>query len=248
MRIGLSLVAVASLAAPAAALAQAHLDAAPPLMPLFSAQKAGGALPPAWSQVRIAANKKPTQYALVDDGGTVVLSAKADAAATALGSEVRFDVNAAPVLEWRWKVAGLIADADNSVAAKEDSPARIVLYFDGDRSKLTLADRAKLSLADGLQGKQVPYATLMYIWSGKAPVGSVVVNPNTGRVRMIVASSGPGGVGKWQSHKRNVVEDFRRAFGEEPGLLIGVGVLTDTDNTGASVEAWYGDVRFGPAP
>jgi hypothetical protein len=25
------------------------------------------------------------------------------------------------------------------------------------------------------------------------------------------------------------------------------GVLTDSDNTGASVDAWYGDIRFAPA-
>jgi hypothetical protein len=64
---------------------------------------------------------------------------------------------------------------------------------------------------------------------------------------MVVASSGAAGVGKWQSLSRNVLEDFRRAFGEEPGMLTDVGVLTDTDNTGGSAEAWYGDIRFAPA-
>jgi hypothetical protein len=238
---------VAVVGIPSPAGAQARVDAGPPLLPLFSSLKAGGPFPAAWGPVKIAAGKKPTQYALVDDGGTVVLNAKAEAAATGLGSDVRFDVNAAPVLEWRWKIAGLIAGADNSVGSKEDSPARIVLYFDGDRAKLPLGDRTKLALADGLQGKQVPYATLMYIWAGTAPVGTIVINPNTGRVRMVVASSGAGGAGKWQSLRRNIAEDFRRAFGEDPGLLIGVGVLTDTDNTGGSAEAWYGDIRFLPA-
>lgn len=247
MRTFLPLIAaVAANLAPEAA-AQARIEAAPPLMPAFSSLKAGGALPPAWSPVKIAAGKKPTHYALVDDDGTVVLHAKADAAATGLGSDVRFDVHAAPVLEWRWKVAALIDGADNAIAAKEDSPARIVLYFDGDRARLSLGDRTKLSLADGLQGRQVPYATLMYVWANRAPVGAVVVNPNTGRVRMVVASSGPGGVGTWQAQRRNVVEDFRKAFGEDPGMLIGVGVLTDTDNTGGTAEAWYGDLRFQPA-
>jgi hypothetical protein len=44
---------------------------------------------------------------------------------------------------------------------------------------------------------------------------------------------------------RNVVEDFRKAFGEEPGLMTDVGIMTDTDNTGETVDAWYGDIRFG---
>ena len=83
--------------------------------------------------------------------------------------------------------------------------------------------------------------------SNKAPVGTVIPNPHTGRVQMIVASSGPAGVGAWQSLKRNVLEDYRKAFNEDPGLLMSIGVLTDTDNTGESAEAWYGDIRLLPA-
>jgi hypothetical protein len=63
---------------------------------------------------------------------------------------------------------------------------------------------------------------------------------------MIVASSGAAGVGAWQSLTRDVRADFRRAFGEEPGALRAVGVLTDTDNTDGHAEAWYGDIRFTP--
>ena len=65
-------------------------------------------------------------------------------------------------------------------------------------------------------------------------MGTIIPNPHTKRVQMVVASSGPAGVGKWQTLSRNVLEDFRRAFGEEPGMLTDVGVLTDTDNTGGS--------------
>ena len=64
------------------------------------------------------------------------------------------------------------------------------------------------------------------------PVGTVLENPYTRRVRMLVVASGADGVGRWQSLSRNLYEDFRHVFHEEPGLLTGVGVLTDTDNTG----------------
>jgi hypothetical protein len=88
----------------------------------------------------------------------------------------------------------------------------------------------------------------MYVWSGVHPVGMVIPNPRTRRIEMIVASSGAAEVGKWQTLKRNLLQDFQRAFGERPGRLTAVGVLTDTDNTGTSAEAWYGDIRFLPAP
>lgn len=64
---------------------------------------------------------------------------------------------------------------------------------------------------------------------------------------MIVATSGDAGINAWQTVSRNVHDDFVRAFGEEPGMLTAVGVMTDTDNTNSHAEAWYGDIRFGPA-
>lgn len=246
MRILFPFVAAAALAVAPDAIAQTHAEAASLVTP-FSTQKAGADMPAGWEIVKITEEKKLTQYRLVDDGGTIVLNARAEAAASGLGQPTKFDVRATPVLEWRWKVSRLIAAADNAVATKEDSPARIVLSFGGDRSKLPLTDRLALSLADQRSGKTTPYGTLMYVWSNKAPVGTVIPNPRTGRVQMIVASSGTAGVGAWQSLKRNVLEDYRRAFGEDPGLLMSVGVLTDTDNTGESAEAWYGDIRLLPA-
>jgi hypothetical protein len=93
-------------------------------------------------------------------------------------------------------------------------------------------------------GHDFPYATLMYIWENKAPVGTVIRSPHSGRIKMMVAASGSDGIGEWRVFMRNVVEDFEKAFGEKPGRLIGIGVLTDTDNTGESVEAWYGDIRL----
>ena len=182
-------------------------------------------------------------------GANVVLKAKAEGAASALSIAVKFDIQrGADRSQWRWKVANLIEGADNSVASKEDSPARMVLGFDGDRSKFTLA-RAHVGVARrrARPAASFPYAQLIYIWSNKVPVGTIIPNPHTKRVQMVVASSGAAGVGKWQTLSRNVLEDFRRAFGEEPGMLTDVGMLTDTDNTGGTAEAWYGDIRFVPA-
>src|SRR5438874_4646595 len=215
-----------------------------PLVPPFSAARAGPALPSGWLPIKINEQKKPTAYDLVDDQGTVVLHAVADGAASLVGHRVAFDLKAAPVLSWRWKISRLIATADNSVAGKEDSPVRIVLEFDGDKSKLSLADKSTLATGKFLSGRELPYATLMYIWSNKEPVGKVIQNPRTTRVQMVVASSGSASVGAWQTVSRNAVEDFRRAFGEDPGRLTGVAVLTDTDNTGEKAEAWYGDIQF----
>jgi hypothetical protein len=240
---------VASIAILYALAAVAQTPAQPPKQPVppFSGGKAGGPLPSGWQALKLSSLKRLTEYKLVQDQGVVVLDAKADAAASGLLADVDFDIKSAPVMQWRWKVSNLIESADNTNAAKEDSPARIVLDFEGDKSKLGFRDRTASSLAKAGSGRELPYAQLMYIWSNTKPVGTIIENPHTKRIQMIVAVSGPASVGKWVTLKRNVYDDFKRAFGEEPGRMTEVGVLTDTDNTGESVEAWYGDIEFMPA-
>jgi hypothetical protein len=103
-------------------------------------------------------------------------------------------------------------------------------------------------LARRLYGRDLPYATLMYIWSNEAPVDTVIANPHSRRIQMIVASSGAAGVGSWQELSRDVADDYRRAFGEEPGRMFAYGLLSDTDNTGETVEAWYGEIEFRKRP
>src|SRR5512143_1176268 len=133
------LVAAAAIAAPAAR-GQARIEAAPLVTP-FSAGKPGAALPAPWEPFRIAPGKKPTQYDLVADQGTIVLHARADAAASALRHDTRFDLRAAPIIGFRWKISRLIDDQDNAIATREDSPVRVIIEFQGDRSRLSFRDR-----------------------------------------------------------------------------------------------------------
>jgi hypothetical protein len=206
----------------------------------FSRAAAGAPFPAPWVPVKINDRKIPTQYTLVDDAGTVVLQAQSDLAASMLGHAVNASVADTPWLHWRWKVAAPIPGADPAVAQKEDAPARVVLEFDGDRSKLPFSDRAVNQVSQNLSGRPLPYATLMYIFSPKLPVGTVLPNPHTRRIQMIVVDNG-GGVGTWQTFTRNVRDDYKRAFNDEPQKLLSLGVLTDTDNTGEHAKAWYGD-------
>lgn len=212
-------------------------------IPLFSANPAGD-MPTGWAPLLITRSKKLTRYELVAEQGKTVLHAHAVSAASGLMHQVSIDPQQLPWLSWRWKTASLIATANNFQSATEDSPVRIVLAFDGDKDALSFSDRMMLKAAKFLSGQDLPYATLMYIWENQAPAGTVIANKRASRVQMVVAASGTGGIGQWQDYSRNIVDDYERAFGEKPGRLIGVGVLTDTDNTGETVEAWYGDIRL----
>jgi len=76
----------------------------------------------------------------------------------------------------------------------------------------------------------------------------VIPNLNTPRIKMIVAESGRDKVGRWQEITRNIHEDYKRVFGDEPGTITAIGIMTDTDNTGENVHAYYGDILFRRIP
>ena len=212
---------------------------------VVSERKPGGALPADWKNLPVAEGKARTEYQLVADGGTTVLQAQANGSASALMHAGDVDLSRTPVVAWRWKAEGAIPGADNRDGAREDAPARLVFFFDGDASKLALGDRAAIQLARTVAGEQLPYATLMYVWSTSAAPGSVIPNPHTGRVQMIVVS-GADDAGNWQDLRRNLARDYERVFHEPPGPLKAYGIMTDTDNTHAATRAWYGDIRFLP--
>ncbi len=71
-------------------------------------------------------------------------------------------------------------------------------------------------------------------------------NAYTDRVRMAVVDSGVANIGRWVEHERNLIDDYRKAFGADPGAVNGVVFSSDTDNTGAHAVALFGDTRFGP--
>ena len=210
----------------------------------FSRRAAGEPLPDDWEPYIILPSKPRTAYKLVNTDAGVALEAQADRSASGMYRRIRIDPQRHPVIEWRWQVASLIPQANASVAATDDAVARLIVSFHGDPKKLDFQDRAQLRLAKALTGQALPYATLMYIWSSKLPLGSVIEHPRTDRIRVIVVASGPEGLGRWREYRRNVREDYRRAFGEEPWDIVAVGVMTDSDNTRQKARCLYGDITF----
>lgn len=210
----------------------------------FSKASPGSALPVGWQNLPVVSGKKLTVYTVVADGKRNVIEANSvDSASALMAKGDGIDLNTTPVVAWRWKVDKAIPGADNRVSDKEDAPARLVFFFDGDKSSLSFGDRAAMTLAKA-GGEDLPYATLMYIWSNDAPVGGVIQNPHTDRVQMMVVAGGDASLGKWQTFSRNVAADYERVYKEKPGKLLGYGIFTDSDNTHATAHAWYGDVRF----
>jgi hypothetical protein len=210
----------------------------------FSAVTPGATLPSGWRAWQVAGFKRPTEYRLVDHGGRAVVSAYAQGSASGLVYPVSVDLHDYPFLHWHWMVPALIPSADNTRRQTEDSPVRVIVAFDGDKSTLPLEDRILFDQFRMIARHELPYATLVYIWENRVPRETIIASAHTSRIQMIVVESGDANVGRWPEYVRNVREDYRRAFGEEPGPVRSVGIMTDADNTGEAASGYYGDIRF----
>ena len=210
----------------------------------FSKQKPGG-LPQDWKPLTFRNIDQHSVYSLVTEGGLTVLKAEANASASGLTrdlSALNLNIRDTPMLRWRWKIANLVKNADIATKEGDDYPARIYVTFKYDPERAGAGMRMQYGLAKSLYGEYPPHAGINYVWDGKAPVGTMVPNAYTARAMMFVVESGTKRVGEWVEVERNVYEDYKRAFREEPPPVLGIAVMTDTDQTGETATAWYGDI------
>lgn len=197
-------------------------------------------------QHQLFPGKRKNHYHYVWRDGRAAMAVSSEQSISALRKVVWQPAAELGAVRFSWRVASLIADADLQQSAKEDSPVRLVLVFEGDRSRFSVKDAMLSELARTLTGEELPYATLMYVWSNHLPVGTVVNNRRTDRIRKLVIESGAQGVNRWLDYERDIRADYERVFGEPPGALKAVAIMSDTDNTRSSVKAWYGAVTLVP--
>jgi hypothetical protein len=208
------------------------------------AQAPAGGAAPVWRHYKLP-GKQPSRFSYMRHDGRNTMAVNSESSASMLRQAVRMEPAELTSVRFSWQVPELMAQADMALRETDDSPVRIVLIFEGDRSKFSTKNAMLSELAHTLTGEELPYATLMYVWCNTRPVGSVIVNPRTDRVRKLVVESGIGKLKQWVDYERNIRADYQAAFGEEPGALVGIGIMSDSDNTRSTTKAWYGPVTLG---
>lgn len=191
--------------------------------------------------------KRTVPFELATIQGRTALRVQADRSVSILRQRFANPVASAGELAFSWKIDALPDGADLRDAQAEDSPVRVVLAFGGDRSRLSARAHRLSELSKLVTGEDLPFATLSYVWSASEPLETVVNNPRTDRIRKLVVASGSSQLGRWLDYRRDVRADFVRAFGEEPGPLLAIALMTDTDNTESALQAWYGALQLQPA-
>jgi hypothetical protein len=199
----------------------------------------------AWKHVPLSKLKRDTVYRVVQEGDrSAVLHASADRSASLYVAALKPSQRPPMTLSWEWKTDALVAGADNRDKDREDAPLRVLVAFDGDVAALPEAEQKRFTRARKLAGRELPYAVLMYIWTDQVPAGTLIPSAHTSQIKMLAVASGAGDLGRWQSVRRNLAEDYKKAYGAEPGPLLAVGVMTDTDNTGGTAQGSYHGIRI----
>lgn len=198
-----------------------------------------------WESMQLP-GKLRTAFRLTQKEGRQALQTESVASISMLRQKLRIPPEQLGQLQFEWQVSNLIEGADMTLREVEDSPVRVVLAFDGDRTRFSPRNAMLSELTRAITGEDMPYAVLMYVWSNELPIGTVIINPRTDRIRKIVVESGQERVGRWLRYDRDVRADYIRAFEESPGVLQSLGIMTDTDNTKGKTQAWYGDIQLMP--
>lgn len=211
---------------------------------LFSSASLGTTPPHDWHPLTFSRIEQHTDYSLVEEEGTVVVKAVSEQSASGLTRALSIDPAVYPIIQWRWKVNNVLDSGDVTRKDGDDYPARIYITFAFDPERAGYLERLEYQAARLVFGPDVPYRAISYIWGSNSPVGTVVENPYTARAMMFVVESGGEKLQQWLHESRNVYADYKTAFGEEPAMITGVAIMTDTDNTRESAVAWYGDIVF----
>jgi hypothetical protein len=182
-------------------------------------------IPPGWEKTQSWGNPN-FDFTVVQEGPKKVLHLLSRGDSSTITKEVKVDVKQTPILEWQWKAVTLPRGADARKKATDDQALQLYVVFERFPSML----RSRI---------------IGYIWDSSAPEGTIVRSEKSGLITYVVVRSGTRDLGKWLTESRNVLEDYRRIYGEEPGEPArAVSIATDSDDTASGAEGYIGEILF----
>ena len=185
-----------------------------------------------WKPLFFPKIKRHTEYTIEKNGDRSCLRAESNASASGLILKKEFNVFEYPKLKWRWKISNVYLKGNAEEKSGDDYPIRIYVIFKYNRDKASFGQRIRYGLAKTIYGEYPPQSSLIYIWESKTHNKRIITNPFAEEGKMIILETGEDNAGKWLQEEVNIVEDYRKAFGNMPPPIAGLAIMNDSDNTG----------------
>ena len=164
---------------------------------------------------------------IVPDNGQPVLHLRSKGETSTISRDLKasVDLKETPILEWRWKVVTLPTGGNACQKSTDDQAAQVYVAW--------------LRAPEAVRSRIIGY-----VWDSTAPAGTICKSEKTSTVTYVVLRSGSGELGKWITERRNVVEDFRKIYGEAPDKPSALSLAIDSDDTRSSAESFIGPTAF----
>jgi Protein of unknown function (DUF3047) len=181
-------------------------------------------VPPGWQKQNWGSPKY--DFTVQSESPGRVLRMRSDDDSSTISKEISVDVKQFPVLQWRWKVIVLPKGGDARRKETDDEAAQLYVTF----PRFPSAVRSRI---------------IAYIWDAQAPAGATFKSQKVGTVTFVVVRSGEAEVGRWLTETRNVYDDYKRIYGEEPAEPVGaVSISINSQNTHSRAESFFGEILF----
>ena len=207
----------------------------------FVAEKEEDGSPKGWKTVTYI-NTTPTSYQVLKYRGRYVLKAEGIGTSSCLFRKVKAELEDYPIISWRWKISNVIRQAIETRKDRNDSAARVIVVFRVGPEEMPPWYGLEY-LVKGILRRNEPFGPrIEYIWGNRIEKGRTLDNPSVKHSKVIVLESGERKANRWIWEKRNLVDDYRAAFGTDPRGILALGIQTDTDQSNEGVTAYYGEI------
>jgi hypothetical protein len=222
------------------AIAIALLTAAPPApaadIPMGPDFAASG-----WRELEVK-GKPGNRFLAHPDGSIEVVSSSS---VSRLYRPVEVDLDATPVLTWRWRVNQPVPPTDLTEKGEDDTAITLYVGFPWDPERASFTERLKRPLVETLAGEDAPGRVLAYVFGGKQRRGEVVKSPHlggAGAMRVLRPADSP--TGEWFDERVDIAQDYAQSFGEAPPDPSQIAISADTDDTGSTTSGSVAGLAF----
>jgi len=184
-------------------------------------------IPVGWNLEKEPGSDSKISLGQEEDGHFLRLLSVGDA--FGLKKEMSFDIRKYPYLSWKWKAIRLPKGGDIRKRETDDQAGQIYVVFPKFPSMINSR-------------------SMGYIWDTQTPIGLAGTSTAYSKMKYVVLQSGPAKLNQWITETRNVYEDYKKFFEEDPPTVGTVLLYINTQHTKSLAECAYADIFFSSSP